>query len=134
MAHFSRHLSFSLAFLNKLKSTLKRVKISQKGEWSGEYEDQLHRYLWLLFIDSKAERHIGTDIVESTCLMSSVFVHFLLEKYREDGVYSIYFEQENEGCTLSNEEEELLPFMQHYFHIKDTFAYHKSYAYFIKYL
>lgn len=30
IAYFSKHLSFSLAFLNKLRSTLKRIRISQK--------------------------------------------------------------------------------------------------------
>lgn len=66
--------------------------------------------------------------------MSCVFVYFLVQKYQEEGVYSIYFEQEKEGCTLSNEEEELLPFMQTYFHIKDTASYQKNYAFFLKYL
>jgi hypothetical protein len=134
VAYFSRYLSFSLAFLSKLKSTLKRIRISQKCEPSPEYEEHLQRYLWLLFIDCKAEREIGTDIIESTCLMSCVFVHFLVEKYREEGVYSIYFEQDSEGCTLANEEEELLPFMQAYFHIKDAFSYQRNYACFGKYL
>ena len=66
--------------------------------------------------------------------MSCVFVHFLLEKYKEEGVYSIYFEHDTEGCTLSNQEEELLPFLQGYFHIKDNFSYQKNYAFFMKYL
>lgn len=34
---FSRSLSFSLAFFNKLKSTLKRIKISQKSEITPDY-------------------------------------------------------------------------------------------------
>ena len=46
---------------------------------------------------------MGTDIIESTCLMSCVFVYLLMEKYREEGIFSIYFEQDGEGCTLSNE-------------------------------
>ena len=103
VAHFSRHLSFSLAFLGKLRSTLKRIRVSQKGEWTAEYAEQLQRYLWLLFADSRAERDAGTDIIEATCLMSCLFVHFLVEKYREEGVYSIYFEQDGGGCTLSNQ-------------------------------
>lgn len=77
---------------------------------------------------------MGTDIIESTCLMSCVFVYLLMEKYREEGIFSIYFEQDGEGSTLSNEEEELMPFIQGYFHIKDVSTYKRINAYFLKYI
>jgi hypothetical protein len=32
VAGFARHLSFALTFLNKLRSTLRKIKISRKGE------------------------------------------------------------------------------------------------------
>lgn len=35
--------------------------------------------------------------------MSCVFVFFLKEKYQEEGIFSLYFEQDDEGSTLSNE-------------------------------
>jgi hypothetical protein len=34
---FSRHLSFALTFLNKLRTTLRRIKINRKGEELGDY-------------------------------------------------------------------------------------------------
>lgn len=35
---FARQMSFSLTFLNKLRSTLRRIRVSQKGESEMEYE------------------------------------------------------------------------------------------------
>lgn len=60
---FSRQLSFALTFLNKLKTTLKKVKINRKGEEPSDYEETITRFLWLLFIDCRAELKIATDIV-----------------------------------------------------------------------
>ncbi len=103
VAHFAKQMAFSLAFLGKLRSTLKRIRVSQKTNPTGDYEDQLQRCLWLLFVDCRAQRALSNDIVENTCLLSCVFVHFLQEKYREEGVYSIYFQLDGDGATLGNE-------------------------------
>ncbi len=79
---FSRQLSFSLAFLNKLRTTLRRIKISRKGEDTTDEESTV-RLIWLVFVDCRAEYDLDTDIVESTCLLSCILSHFLADKYRE---------------------------------------------------
>jgi hypothetical protein len=134
VAHFARQMAFSLAFLAKLRSTLKRIRVSQKTEAAGDYEEQLQRCLWLLFVDCRAQRALATDIVENTCLLSCVLVHFLQEKYREEGVYSVYFQLDGDGTTLGNEPEELLAFMQNYFLIKDMPAHRRAYSAYQQYL
>jgi hypothetical protein len=79
---FARQMSFSLTFLNKLRSTLRRIRVSQKGESGVEYEEQVQRCLWLLFVDCRALKGLSGDILENTCLLSCVLAHFLHEKYR----------------------------------------------------
>lgn len=58
----------------------------------------------------------------STCLLSCLLTYFLGEKYREEGVFSIYFEMDGEGCTLDNTHEDISQTLQAYFHIKDAAA------------
>ena len=48
-----------------------------------------------------------------------------MKKYQEDGVFSIYFEHQNEGSTLSNQPEELSHFFMSYLHIKDQKTFFK---------
>jgi hypothetical protein len=43
------------------------------------------------------------EIVENTCLLNCIFSYFLMQKYREDGIYSIYFD-DVVGGTLGNDE------------------------------
>ena len=57
-----------------------------------------------------------------------------MEKYQEEGIFSIYFEHENEGCTLPNELEELASFLMSYLHIKDYQIYQLTYNKMRKYL
>lgn len=73
------------------------------------------------------QRSLSGDILENTCLLSCVLAHYLHEKYREEGVYSIYFHQDTEGHTLPNQQEELLAFVMEYFLIKDVNAQRRVY-------
>ena len=45
---------------------------------------------------------MGMDLVKNTCLLGTIVSYYVMKKYQEEGVFSIYFEHENEGCTLSN--------------------------------
>jgi hypothetical protein len=108
--------------------------VSQKGESGVEYEEQVQRCLWLLFVDCRGQRSLSGDILENTCLLSCVLAHFLHEKYREEGVYSIYFHQDTEGHTLPNEQEELLAFVMEYLLIKDVNAHRRAYSAYQLYL
>lgn len=91
VATFSRQFSSALTFMTKLRSTLKRIKVSRKTEESSDYLEQVTRLLWLLFVDCRGELQIGSDIIASTCLLGGVLSYYLIEKYQEEGIFSIYF-------------------------------------------
>ena len=92
---FSKQFSSSLTFLNKLRSTLRKIKINRKVEDPPEYMEQAANLLWLFFVDCKAEFQITTDLVENTCLLGCILTFYLVEKYQEEGVFSVYFEHDN---------------------------------------